>query len=70
MTLTKFRGAEIQTEIVKAIEAIPAAREIVTFKAAENSPITAVLAPQDVAVTDWFIEYSWNGEQWLEVGYA
>jgi hypothetical protein len=68
MTLPKFRGAEIRTEIIKAMETIPEAREIVTMSAGENMPITVSLAPQEITVTDDIIEYAWTGDGFVEIG--
>jgi hypothetical protein len=66
--LNKFRGYEIATEIVKAVEALPKEAEIVLFKAGENMPITCaftVIAEDGGPIP----ESAWNGERWHEIGY-
>jgi hypothetical protein len=69
--LRKFRGSEIAAEIVKAVELIPAGREIVTFNAGENMPITFSLARQEIdqSTHDDIPEYSWDGERFVEIGF-
>jgi len=67
-TLTLFRGREIATAIVNAVEAIPAEYEIVTFSAGENMPIRCAFVTEDD--DGGFIpEFAWNGEAWEMIGY-
>jgi hypothetical protein len=66
--LTLFRGAEIATEVAKAVQAIPAGNTIVEMKAGENMPITICYAPYDEWDGD-FPEYAWDGEKFRNIGY-
>jgi len=66
--LTKFRGSEIATAIVNAVEALPAEAEIVTLSAGENMPIRCAFTviEEDAGLIP---EFAWDGARWNEIGY-
>jgi hypothetical protein len=65
-----FFGADIKTQIERAVEAIPKDSDIVTFSAGENMMIRCAFVSDETYEYSGIVpEYFWNGESWDELGF-